>query len=45
MAAKDIASQREAARLGRAMQLKMLAEFEAGRPAVFKVCNNPKGFR
>eukprot|EP00048_Salpingoeca_helianthica_P006060 m.94543 g.94543 ORF g.94543 m.94543 type:complete len:375 (-) comp13862_c1_seq3:1657-2781(-) len=45
MAAKDIASQREAARLGRAMQIKMLAEFEAGRPAVFKVCNNPKGFR
>lgn len=43
--AKDVSSQREAARLGRAMQLKMLSEFEAGRPAVFKVTNNPKGFR
>lgn len=43
--AKDIASQREAARLGRAQQLKCLADFEAGRPVIFKVCNNPKGFK
>jgi hypothetical protein len=45
MAEGGAVSQREAARLGRAEQLRALRDFEAGKIVTFKVMNNPKGFR
>ena len=38
-------SQRELARMGRMEQMHTLKQFEAGMTVIFKVSNNPKGFR
>lgn len=42
---EGVVSQREAARLGRMQQLKVLADFEAGKTVVFKVMGKQQGFR